>query len=48
MKYSFDISNCLEEIASLSHSIVFLYFFVLIIEEGFLISNTQKNYEYLL
>ena len=27
-----------EEIASLSHSIVFLYFFTLIPEEGFLIS----------
>ena len=27
-----------EEISSLSHSIVFLYFFALIIEEGFLIS----------
>ena len=32
------ISNFLEEISSLSHSIVFLYFFVLITEEGFLIS----------
>ena len=29
--------NFLEEISSLSHSIVFLYFFVLITEEGFLI-----------
>ena len=34
MKCSFDISNFLEEISSLSHSIVFLYFFVLFIEEG--------------
>ena len=33
-----DISHFLEEIASLSHSIVFLYFFALITEEGFLIS----------
>ena len=33
-----DISNFLEEISSLSHSIVFLYFFALITEEGFLIS----------
>ena len=38
MKYSFGISNLLEEISSLSHSVVFLYFFALIIEEGFLIS----------
>ena len=32
------ISTFLEEISSLSHSIVFLYFFALITEEGFLIS----------
>ena len=32
------ISNFLEEISSLSHSTVFLYFFALITEEGFLIS----------
>ena len=32
------VSNFLEEISSLSHSIVFLYFFALISEEGFLIS----------
>ena len=32
------IFNFLEEISSLSHSIVFLYFFTLITEEGFLIS----------
>ena len=32
------ISNFLEKISSLSHSAVFLYFFALIIEEGFLIS----------
>ena len=38
MKCSFGISNFLEEISSLSHSIVFLYFFALITEEGFLIS----------
>ena len=31
------ISNFLEEISSLFHSIVFLYFFALITEEGFLI-----------
>ena len=31
-------SNFLEEISSLSHSIVFFYFFALIAEEGFLIS----------
>ena len=32
------VSNFLEEISSLSHSIVFLYFFALVTEEGFLIS----------
>ena len=38
MKCSPVISNFLEEISSLSHSVVFLYFFALITEEGFLIS----------
>ena len=38
MKCSFGISNFLEEISSLSHSVVCLYFFALIAEEGFLIS----------
>ena len=38
MKCSLDISNFLEEISSLSYSIVFLYFFALITEEGFLVS----------
>ena len=38
MKYSFGISDFLEEIPSLSHSVVFLSFFALITEEGFLIS----------
>ena len=38
MKCSLGISNFLEDISSLSHSIVFLYFFALITEEGFLIS----------
>ena len=37
MEYSLDISNFLAEISSLSHSIVFLYFFALFFEEGFLI-----------
>ena len=32
------ISNFLEEISSLSHSVVFLYFFALITDEGFIIS----------
>ena len=36
MKCSPGISNFLEEISSLSHSIAFLYFFALIAEEGFL------------
>ena len=38
MKYSLGISSFLEATSSLSHSIVFLYFFALIAEEGFLIS----------
>ena len=38
MTWSLDSSNFLEEISSLSHSIVFLYFFALITEEDFLIS----------
>ena len=38
MKYSLGIPNFLEEISSLSHSVVFLYFFAMIAEEGFLIS----------
>ena len=38
MKSSLGISNFLEEISCLSHSVVFLYFFALITEEGFLIS----------
>ena len=38
MKCSLGISNFLEEISSLSHSIIFLYFFALITEEGFPIS----------
>ena len=37
MKCSLVISNFLEEISSLFHSVVFLYFFALITEEGFLI-----------
>ena len=38
MKCSLDISNFLEEISSFSHSVVFLYFFALIAEEGFRVS----------
>ena len=38
MKCSLGISNFLEEIFSLSHSLVFFYLFALITEEGFLIS----------
>ena len=38
MKYSLGISNFLEKISNLSCYIVFLYFFALITEEGFLIS----------
>ena len=38
MKFSLGRSNLLEVISSVSHSPVFLYFFVLITEEDFLIS----------
>ena len=38
MKYSLGISNLLEEIPSVSHSISFLYFFAVITEESFLLS----------
>ena len=38
MKFFVGISNFLEELSSFSHSIVFLCFFSLITEEGFLIS----------
>ena len=38
MKCSLGVSNFLEEISSLSHSVVFLYFFALITEEDFLLS----------
>ena len=48
MKYSLGIPSFLEEISSLSHSFVFLYFFALITEEGFLsllaiLWNSAKN-----
>ena len=39
MKCSLGISNFLEESSSLSQSVLFLYFFALIAEEGFLISS---------
>ena len=38
MKCSLGISSFLEEISSLSHSVLFLYFFALIAEEGFISS----------
>ena len=52
MKCSFGISHFLEEIPSLSHFLVFLYFFSLIAEESFLISscyfwNSAFRYLYL-
>src|SRR5574337_209519 len=37
MKCSLGLSNFLKEISSLSHSVVFLYFFALITEAGFFI-----------
>ena len=48
MKCSLDISDFLEEISSLSHSAVFLYFFALIAEEGFLISPSHRTNKFLL
>ena len=42
MKCSLGMSDFLEEISSLSHFIVFLYFFALIAEEGFLISSSYS------
>ena len=42
MKCSLGISNFLQEISSLPHSVVFLYLFSLITEEGFLISSSYS------
>ena len=36
--HNFGISNFLEQISNLSHSVVFLYFFALFTQEGFLLS----------
>ena len=47
MKYLFGISDFLEEISRLSHSIAFLYFFALIIEGGFLISKAAFRHDLL-
>ena len=47
MKCSLGISNFLEEISSLSHSVLFLYFFALIAEEGFLISSCYSLSEWM-
>ena len=47
IKCSLDISNFLEEISSLSHSIVSLYFFGLITEEVFLISPCYSSELYI-
>ena len=46
MKYSLGISNFLEELSSLSDSIVFLYFFALITKEVvfFLILSDSTSY----
>ena len=46
MKCSLGISNFLEEISSLSHSVIYLYFFALITEEGFLVSPGYSLTEY--
>ena len=45
MKCSLGISTFLEEISSLSYSIVFLYFFALITEEGFLAYDSLLFFE---
>ena len=42
MKCSLGVSNFLEDISSLFLSVVFLYFFVLITEEWFLISSCHS------
>ena len=47
MKCSLGISDFLEEISSLSLSVVFLYFFALIAEKGFLISPFLSLLSYL-
>ena len=44
MKCSLGISNFLEEISSLSHSIVFLYFFALFTRKPFLTSLLFFSY----
>ena len=44
MKCSLGTSNFLEELSSLSCSVVFLYFFALIAEEGFLISDAGREW----
>ena len=46
MKCSLGISDFVEEISSLSHSIVFLYFFALITEESFLMSPDIAKFSY--
>ena len=43
MKCSLGISNFPEEISSLSHSIVFLYFFALISEEALQIAEKRRE-----
>ena len=43
MKCSLGISNFLEKISSLSHSVVFLHFFALIAEEAFLFVTLLSN-----
>ncbi|MDK6269416.1 hypothetical protein QP113_08115, partial [Lactobacillus mulieris] len=43
IKYSLDSSNFLEEISSISHCIVFLYFFALIAEEALQIAVKRRE-----
>ena len=44
MKCSFGISDFLEEIPSLSHSVVFLYFFALIAEEVYILGISKLKW----
>ena len=46
MKYSLNIPSLLEEISSLSHSVVFLYFFALIAEERREVKGKEERERY--
>ena len=44
MKYSLGMYNILEEISSITHFIVFFYFFALVTEKGFIFSYFLSFY----